>query len=60
MKKCCNKIQYFRTLKIIGLIGWINQNNLSKKIENELVNLNKGQITKAIKVPGGMLILKLR
>lgn len=42
-----------------GLIGWVNQNNLSKKIENELVNLNKGQITKAIKVPAGMLILKL-
>ena len=42
-----------------GLIGWVNQNNLSKKIENELVNLKKGQITKAIKVPAGMLILKL-
>ena len=42
-----------------GLIGWVNENNLSKTISDEIVKLKKGEITKPINVPAGMLILKL-
>ena len=42
-----------------GLLGWINKNTLSKKIQNELNKIEIGQITKPILISSGMLVLKL-
>ena len=42
-----------------GKIGWINKNNLSKKILNALEEINVGEITRPILVSSGILILKL-
>ncbi len=42
-----------------GKIGWVNQNQLSEKILNEILNLDKGTYTKPINTAGGALILKI-
>ena len=42
-----------------GLLGWINKNTLSKKIQNELSKIEIGQITRPILISSGMLVLKL-
>ena len=42
-----------------GELGWIKEEILSKRIRLELVNLNVGEITKPITIPGGFLILYL-
>ena len=42
-----------------GLLGWINKNALSDKIQKEITNLNIGEITKPIIIPSGILLLKL-
>ena len=42
-----------------GLLGWINKNTLSKKIQNQLQDLNIGEITKPILISSGVMILKL-
>ena len=42
-----------------GLLGWVNKNTLSKKIQNELSKIEIGQITKPILISSGMLVLKL-
>ena len=36
-----------------GLLGWINKNALSDKIQKEITNLSKGEITKPIIIPSG-------
>lgn len=41
-----------------GKLGWIKENALNKKIKNELKNINKGEFTNPIVIPGGFLILK--
>jgi peptidyl-prolyl cis-trans isomerase SurA len=43
-----------------GDLGWINSNNLSKKIKQQLINLKIDEITKPIMIPGGVLLLKIR
>ncbi len=42
-----------------GKLGWIKQSSLNKTINTELVNLEKGNITKPIFTPNGYLILKI-
>jgi len=42
-----------------GLIGWINENQLSKSTKKEIENIQKGEITQPIIIPGAILILKL-
>ena len=42
-----------------GLLGWVDKNSLSKKIQNQLQDLNIGEITKPILISSGMMILKL-
>ncbi len=42
-----------------GSIGWINENSLNKKIRDSLISLKKGDISSAIFVPGGVLVLKI-
>lgn len=45
--------------KFGGNIGWIDSNNLSKSILQELNKINKGQYTKVINVGNNFLILKI-
>ncbi len=40
-----------------GELGWIKENVLNKKIKNELKNINNGEFTNPITIPGGFLIL---
>ena len=47
------------TAKFGGSIGWIQQNQISKIIINELSKINVGEFTKAISIPGGLLIIKI-
>ena len=47
------------TSKLGGKLGWINQDQLSKSIEKEIIKLKIGEHTKPIVVPGGLLILKI-
>ena len=42
-----------------GKIGWIEQDNLSKKVLDQLMNIKIGQHTDVIKVGNGFLILKI-
>ncbi len=42
-----------------GNLGWINQTAISSKIESELSQLNIGEFTNPIIVPGGFLIIKI-
>ena len=43
-----------------GSIGWIKETQLSKKILENIENLNFGQISEVIDVPSGKLILILK
>ena len=45
------------TSSIGGELGWIKENVLNKKIKNELKNINNGEYTNPITIPGGFLIL---
>ena len=47
------------TAKIGGKIGWVKEPSLSKQIINNIINLNKGQISKPIKINENFLILKI-
>ena len=42
-----------------GKLGWINQNSINQKLYNQIKNLNIGEITNPIVIPGGFLIIKL-
>lgn len=48
------------TSKNNGDIGWINKSSLNQNILKEIDNLNIGDISKPITVPGGFLILKIK
>ena len=45
------------TAKIGGKVGWIKETSLSKKIRKNIINLEKGQISKPIKINENFLIL---
>ena len=45
--------------KLGGKIGWINENQLSKKIVNELNKINIGEYSNVINTAGGNIILKI-
>ena len=42
-----------------GLLGWVDKNALSKKIQNQIQDLDIGEITKPILISSGIMILKL-
>ena len=42
-----------------GKLGWINQNSINQKLNKKIANLNVGEFTRPIVVPGGFLIIKL-
>ena len=42
-----------------GLIGWINELQISKKINNEIKNINKNETSKPIKLQNGYVFIKV-
>ena len=47
------------TSKNGGLIGWVNELQLSKKINEEIKNLKENSISKPIKIQSGYILIKL-
>ena len=47
------------TAKFGGLIGWIQKNQLSDLVIDEILKINIGEFTKPINVPSGVLIIKI-
>ena len=47
------------TAKFGGSIGWVQGSQLSELVINELQNINPGETTKPIDIPGGLLIIKI-
>ena len=45
--------------KFGGSLGWIQKNQISKVVYNELTKINVGEFTKPINVPGGFIIIKI-
>ena len=42
-----------------GVLGWINENSLNKKLKNIIKNLKIGEYSSPQTIPGGFLIIKL-
>ena len=47
------------TAKIGGVLGWVNANSLSSKIDKALFGLKLNEFSKPIALPGGFLILQI-
>ena len=47
------------TAKIGGKVGWVKETSLSKQILKNIINLEKGQISKPIKINENYLILRI-
>ena len=47
------------TSKVGGKVGWIKETSLSKQIQENIINLKKGQISKPIKINENFLILAI-
>ncbi len=58
-KNTANIYSLTESAKIGGSIGWIGENQLTKKIVNEINKLQLGEFTKPINIPEGVIILKL-
>ena len=43
-----------------GDLGWINENQISKKLKNVIINTPVGKISEPILLPNGTLIFKVR
>ena len=58
-KNTANIYSLTESAKIGGSIGWIGENQLANKVVNEINELQVGEFTKPINIPGGVVILKL-
>ena len=58
-EQSANLYSISNTSKVGGLIGWINENQLSNKINLILDKLSPGEYSKPINTAGGNLILKI-
>ena len=56
-KNTANKFSISNTSKLGGKVGKVKENQLSKKIINELNNINIGEYTKPIKIGNGFMVL---
>ncbi len=45
--------------KVGGLIGWVNENEISESLSNKIKLLKKGEYTQPVQMPGGILIIQL-
>ena len=58
-KNTANIYSTSNTAKFGGALGWIQQNQMSKIVLNELSKINVGEFTKALSIPSGLLIVKI-
>ena len=58
-KNTANIYSLTESAKIGGSIGWIGENQLAKEVVYEINELQVGEFTKPINIPGGVVILKL-
>ena len=56
-RNTANKFSISNTSKLGGKVGKVKENQLSKKILNELNNINIGEYTKPIKIGNGFMVL---
>ena len=54
-----NKYSQSDSAKNDGNIGWVKESQLSKVIKDKITNLNAGEHSKIITLPGGFLIIKI-
>ena len=68
IKNSIEKIGFKETAKIFsisdssisnGSVGWLRENQLNKKVLNELSKLEKQQVSEPLTIAGGFLILKI-
>ena len=68
IKKSINEIGFKNTANLYsisdsakfgGELGWINKQNLNKKILDKIIVLQIGEISEAIPIPGGYIVLKV-
>tara|TARA_B100000029_G_C17586580_1_gene961304 strand:- start:693 stop:1619 length:927 start_codon:yes stop_codon:yes gene_type:complete len=68
IKKSINEIGFKNTANLYsisdsakfgGELGWINKQNLNKKILDKIIVLQIGDVSEAIPIPGGYIVLKL-
>jgi len=58
-KNTANIYSISDTAKFGWSLGWIQKNQISKKIFNELSKINVGEFTRPINLPGGIVIIKI-
>jgi peptidyl-prolyl cis-trans isomerase SurA len=58
-ENAANKYSQSDTAKNGGDIGWVKDSQLSSIIQDQIVNLNVGEHSKMITLPGGFLIIKI-
>ena len=58
-KNTANIYSISESAKLGGDIGWINENNLSEKIFNMIVNLQKNEVSDVIQIGNNYLLLKI-
>jgi len=58
-KNSASIYSFSESSKIGGDIGWIGEDSLNKKIKVEINKIKKGEISRPIILPSGILILKL-
>ena len=58
-KNTANIYSISESAKLGGDIGWINENNLSEKIFNKIVNLQKNEVSDVIQIGNNYLLLKI-
>ena len=58
-KSTANLYSISDSAKFGGELGWINKQNLNKKIIEKITNLQIGKISEPIPIPGGYMILKI-
>ncbi len=68
IKKSINEIGFKNTANLYsisdsakfgGKLGWINKQNLNKKILDKIIVLQIGDVSEAIPIPGGYIVLKV-
>tara|TARA_B100000003_G_C10870432_1_gene346838 strand:+ start:51 stop:893 length:843 start_codon:yes stop_codon:yes gene_type:complete len=54
------KYSIANTKKKSGLVGWVDINTLNKRIKEEIIDLDIGEISNPISIPSGILLLKVK
>ena len=58
-KNTANIYSISDTAKFGGSLGWIQRNQFSKLVIDELLKINVGEFTSPINIPGGIIIIKI-